>query len=160
MERLLSAALIAGCAAGAIALASVIGSRRSARRAVGETIHAVRASRARKAARAASAIVALALSASWPAPMGAIGALLALVSLALAVLSPEELERVCGTDGVRSGWESARYEDLVEWRLTGDHLRFRARGEWTAVDLPRASQELVRERLEARCAAAESRFRS
>ncbi len=42
--------------------------------------------------------------------------------------------------------------------MTGDHLRFKERGEWTAVDLPRALQPAVRARLVRLIPERENRF--
>jgi len=69
------------------------------------------------------------------------------VALAFTALRPAPGDRVCGTAGVRRGWYVRRWAELEEWRLTGDHLRFRLRGQWEAVPLPAARQPQMAERL-------------
>ncbi|HEV8111154.1 MAG TPA: hypothetical protein VGR31_00110 [Planctomycetota bacterium] len=81
-----------------------------------------------------------------------------LLAALLAWLSPGSADAVLGETGVRRGWFARRFEDLEEWRLTGDHLRFRRDGEWTSVPCPPAQHVRVREMLLAANAAAESRF--
>ena len=49
-------------------------------------------------------------------------------------------------------------EELEEWRLTGDHLRFRIGPTWLAVGLPAREHAGVRELLLERRPEAESRF--
>jgi hypothetical protein len=88
---------------------------------------------------------------------------LVLESLLLAVLivwvTPGFEDAVLGEYGVQRGWSSRRFEDLEEWRLAGDHLRFRLHGEWTSVPCPPAEQVGLRETLLAANAAGESRFK-
>ena len=78
---------------------------------------------------------------------------------ALALLSPGFGDAIAGEDGVRRGWHARGYGELEEWRLTGDHLRFRLFGEWTAVPLPPAAQTRVREKLVALVPDRESPFK-
>ena len=73
-------------------------------------------------------------------------------------LQPRPDDGAFGALGVRHGWSARRFEDLEEWRLTGDHLRFRLRGEWVAVDLPRGEHASVRALLSGKCGDRESRF--
>ena len=68
-------------------------------------------------------------------------------------------DAISGESGVQRGWYARRYEELEEWRLTGEHLRFRLSGEWTAVPLPAGEQPRIRELLTQVCPERESRFR-
>lgn len=143
-----------------LALAQVGRTRALERRVLGRPIHRARASK-----RGRRALVLLALLMAALAPVAAPDFALACVPLLagaalLLELSPRPDERACGAEGVRSGWELCALGELREWRLTGDHLRFRGRGEWSAVDLPRELHEAMRARLEAACPGRESRFAS
>jgi hypothetical protein len=80
------------------------------------------------------------------------------LSAAFMVLRPAFDERVCGSEGVRRGWWLVRFEDLEQWRLIGEHLRFQLFGEWDAVPLAPAHQAAVRERLVAAAPGRESAF--
>ena len=80
------------------------------------------------------------------------------VGLLVNLLRPRELDRVTGTEGVRAGWNSRRYEELEEWRITGDHLRFKLFDQWTAVPLVVDAQAPIRERLRACAPERESAF--
>jgi len=53
-------------------------------------------------------------------------------------------DALLGESGVQRGFESRRLDELEEWRLAGDHLRFRLRGEWTSVPCPPESQPQLR----------------
>lgn len=81
------------------------------------------------------------------------------LSLAAVVLARPAGGRACGARGVRSGSWSHAYGDLEEWRLTGDHLRFRVGAVWRAAALPRGLHPEVREVLVALVGERESRFR-
>jgi len=80
------------------------------------------------------------------------------LSVASVVLAQSQGGGACGTEGVRSGGWAHTYGDLDEWRLTGDHLRFRAGEVWRAVALPADMHEEVRVRLEELAGGRESRF--
>ena len=69
------------------------------------------------------------------------------VGLLINVLRPREFDRVTGTEGVRAGWNARRYEELEEWRITGDHLRFKLFDQWTAVPLSVDAQAPIHARL-------------
>ena len=71
---------------------------------------------------------------------------------------PGAKDATTGEAGVARGFEARRHEELEEWRLTGDHLRFRLHGEWTSSPCPRDDQPWLRARLEQACPARESRF--
>lgn len=81
------------------------------------------------------------------------------LGLVIGWLSPGSHDAVCGDAGVQRGWDARRFEDLEEWRLTGQHLRFRLAGEWTSVPCPPQEQPRVREKLLAVNGERESRFR-
>lgn len=99
----------------------------------------------------------------------AVGDLGVEVSLAFSVLSAAAVmllftsglrDTVFAEHGVRSGWFVRRFKDLEEWRLTGDHLRWKLFGEWQACEVPLAQQADLRARLEQLIPDRESRFRS
>lgn len=115
--------------------------------------------------------VALALSFSaaacfWFPGLGSADESLRLPALALLVggavvlrLSPRPEVRALGTSGVRSGWTCARFEQLVEWRLSGEHLRFRLEGRlWDSVEVAPERQAELRERLVQSAPDRESRY--
>jgi len=100
----------------------------------------------------------------WVLTLGALPALQVALLLVLSsgaiALSFSSADQVCGLDGVRSGAWAFRYSDLEEWRLTGEHLRFRSGGVWRAVMVPVALQGQLRTRLEEVSRDTESRFKS
>lgn len=102
------------------------------------------------------AALAVVLFAAPPATW--IFAVLLIASLGNLFLQPHWLDQVCGQEGVQNGWRSRSFEDLEEWRLTGDHLRFRLSGMWVAVPVPTPAHEEFRSLLEAKCPGKESRF--
>jgi hypothetical protein len=114
-------------------------------------------------ARRLALAIPLALVAGWALQSGllpATGTLLLVVpALCLVVAMPGRLDAILGEQGVARGFEARRFEDLEEWRLTGDHLRWKLHGEWTSSPCPAAEHDAWRRLLEARCGAAESRFR-
>jgi hypothetical protein len=79
-------------------------------------------------------------------------------ALLLAFVSPSTSTAVLGEFGVQRGWHARRFESLEEWRLTGDHLRFRLFGEWTAVPCPPERQVALRAKLLALVPERESPF--
>lgn len=105
----------------------------------------------------AAALVAVVLADWEPALQGVTAALLAAAAL-LTWLRPGAEERECGTEGVRHSWYVLGFSQVAEWRLTGEHLRFRLFGEWTAAPLPENEQPRVRQVLESVAADRESRF--
>lgn len=101
--------------------------------------------------RVALALVpAVAGGAAWVTLGGLPTLALATIAAVLVfnLLRPTAADRICGSEGVRRGWELRRFEELEEWRLIGEHLRFRLLGEWTAVPLDPSYHERVRARLE------------
>lgn len=77
---------------------------------------------------------------------------------AIQVYRPDFSDQICGDRGVRYGWYLRRFEDFEEWRLTGEHLRFRLFGIWRAVPLPPERHEAFRPLLEEKAPGRESRF--
>ena len=82
-----------------------------------------------------------------------------LLGILLVWITPGFHDAVLGELGVQRGWFARRFADLEEWRLTGDHLRFRLDGEWTAVPCPPAEQARIRAALLAVNPERESRFK-
>lgn len=82
-----------------------------------------------------------------------------LLGILLVWVTPGFHDAVLGELGVQRGWFARRFEALEEWRLAGDHLRFRLDGEWTSVPCPPAEQARIREILLAVNPAGESRFK-
>lgn len=81
-----------------------------------------------------------------------------LAALACLWLRPHAGDEVFGAEGVQRGWQARSFDELEEWRLTGDHLRFRIGPTWLAVGLPAREHAGVRELLLERRPEAESRF--
>lgn len=79
-------------------------------------------------------------------------------AMLLTWLTPGVDDRGCGEEGVYRGWYGRRYEDLEEWRLTGDHLRFKLHGTWTSVEVPAAKRAHIRTILQDSAPDRESRF--
>ena len=72
----------------------------------------------------------------------------ALGALAVALLVwwrlPSPKDATLGQNGVGRGFEGRAWSELEEWRLTGEHLRFRLHGEWTSAPCPVDDQPRVR----------------
>ncbi len=79
-------------------------------------------------------------------------------ALLLVHTTPGSNTAVLGLGGVQRGWHARRFESLEEWRLTGDHLRFRLYGEWTSVPCPPDHQAELRAKLVALVPERESPF--
>ncbi|MHC4377364.1 MAG: hypothetical protein ACYS26_12250 [Planctomycetota bacterium] len=105
----------------------------------------------------AAALVTVVLADWEPALQAVVGGLLVVAAL-LTWLRPSSDERECGTEGVRHSWYVIGFREVAEWRLTGEHLRFRLFGEWTAAPLPENEHPRVRQNLESVAADRESRF--
>lgn len=112
-------------------------------------------------------IVFLAAASFWLGPVDrASAATLRLPSLALLfggalvlLLGPDSTDRALGTSGVRSGWTTAGFGEFEEWRLVGEHLRFRLNGRlWDAVGAAPALHLELRAKLEQLAPARESRY--
>ncbi len=73
-------------------------------------------------------------------------------------ISPGFLDSWLGSRGVCVGFHARRFEELDEWRLIGDHLRWRLFGVWIASDVPKERHAALREKLERLAPDRESRF--
>ncbi len=134
---------------------------RTASARLGPTLHAEEPRslpRALRLALVAGAIAALA--ATWREQGDALAPGVALVGVlaALAILTPSSDSQRVGEHGVRRGFDVRRFEELEEWRLTGEHLRWRLDGEWTACRLPVEQHAAMRAKLVALNPTRESRF--
>jgi hypothetical protein len=114
--------------------------------------------RLRWAYLAAAALTAAWLLAANPG-VPVVPALSVLVLAALLVsLAPGSEDSLLGSHGVQHGWHARRFADLEEWRLTGDHLRWRLFDEWLAAHAPAELHAELRAQLTAANAGRESRF--
>lgn len=77
----------------------------------------------------------------------------------LTLLTPGLRDTALGEHGVRSSWYVRRFEELEEWRLTGEHLRWKLHGDWQAVAVPAERLDALRTTLETVAGDRESRFR-
>jgi hypothetical protein len=84
----------------------------------------------------------------------------ALLAAAALALSPSERDACVGERGVARGWDARTFPELEEWRLTGEHLRWRIGMRWMACHVPVAEHAALRERLAASCGERESQFRA
>lgn len=83
---------------------------------------------------------------------------LAILVLAPALLafSPGFQDSLWGAAGVQRGWHARRYGELEEWRLIGEHLRWKLRGQWLATHVPASEHAGLRTVLEAAAPGRES----
>lgn len=72
---------------------------------------------------------------------------LLLLALPIVLLSPGSEDALLGEQGVQRGFYTRHFHELEEWRLTGDHLRYRLFGEWTSAPCPAQDQPRLRELL-------------
>lgn len=147
----LAALILAPVIAGALAL------RASASARVGSPLHRSPRSRPRYAELVLLALLAILVVLVGDAPTASALTVLALAAL-LLLASPTADEGVLGEQGVRSGWHAARYGELDEWRLTGEHLRWRLGPTWRSVPLPPESHAGLRARLAELAPGRESKF--
>jgi hypothetical protein len=159
LQSTLAAQLMATALAQGGALVFVLAWNARARRRTGASLHVVRRRRrVRLALLAGVAVLGLLVSTGVvEVPLAPALAVLGLTAALLAV-QPGFSDSRCGEEGVQVGWHARRYEVLDEWRLTGDHLRWKLRGTWVACDLPSARQPELRERLERLAPGRESPF--
>jgi|SRR5688572_11965910 len=135
----------------AAALLFVLAWNARASQCTGRTIHAVRRRMAwRYALLAGIALLGLVcILADAPVLEGKLPAAAVLgLSAALIALQPGFADSRCGERGVQIGWNARRYQELPEWHLRGEHLRWRQGQNWVACDLPVAEHAAVRARLE------------
>lgn len=139
-------ALSAGLASLGLAVVLVWNAANRAR--VGRVRLRVRPRRRWRAVILALALAAAIAAAAAAPPARELGSLLAAaVSIALLGLAPGFLDSVYGDDGVQRGWEARRFGELEAWRLIGEHLRWRLRGDWVATEVPPQEHAALRERL-------------
>ena len=103
----------------------------------------------RKILRIAIAAVAVAVLVAGAVPRPPALSVLALAML-LSFLYPSNRDSAVGEDGVRSGWHARRFGEIEEWRLIGEHLRWRLRGEWVSCVVPVEHHAELRARLDPR----------
>lgn len=144
----------------ACAVLAVAWLRRGRTRTVGEPLARQRASRVwLRVVWTVNAAALAAIVVNWEAlPSSAALTLLALES-ALVSLSPLAHDADIGARGVRYGWSARAFADLEEWRLTGEHLRWKLRGEWVACHVAPEHHAALRERLRQSCPERESAFK-
>jgi hypothetical protein len=129
------------------------------KRTVGAPKVAGRPGRRLRALYHAAAVLAAALAffGGLAVPLAPACAVLAL-GVVLVALAPGEQDSTLGSAGVQHGWHARRFAELEEWRLTGDHLRWRLFGEWVATEAPAALHGELRALLVAANPGGESRF--
>jgi hypothetical protein len=152
----LAAALVMLSAA--VVAAAVVLARE--RKLAGRQVHSERPGRARRAVALTAAAVAFAavVARTGDGPAALAIAVLALAA-ALFAFAPSLHDSVLGENGVRRGWHVRSFAELEEWRLTGDHLRWKLHGEWQACRVPRERSDALRRRLCELCPTRESAFK-
>jgi ABC-type branched-subunit amino acid transport system permease subunit len=130
------------------------------RRFAGRQVHSEKPGRARRALAVTAAAVAFAIIVV-DARDGQAALAIAVLALAAALFAfaPSLHDSVLGENGVRGGWHVRSFAELEEWRLTGDHLRWKLHGEWQACRVPRERFAELRQRLSELCPARESAFK-
>jgi hypothetical protein len=145
----LSIFLVVWVALGA-GIAAAVSVRRQANLYVGEDLHRESSAGVVQARIAALAGVGLALSFALAA--GELPLALSLPTLALTVLllwlSPSAATGRIGRFGVQRAWDVHGYNELQEWRLAGEHFRFRVDDRWFAVALPASKHAQLEAELE------------
>lgn len=145
----------------ALALCFVLAWNARIRKRTGPSIHAVRRRMGwRYAFLAGIALLGLmCLLTDVPLPEAKLPAAAVLAfAAALLAVQPSFADSRCGESGVQVGWHARRFDELVEWRLTGDHLRWRLGSNWIACNLPVNEHARLRERLERLAPGRESPF--
>ena len=153
-------ALLAASAALSVAGAAVVGALRwSARGRICAVRHLQRSSsRHLSATLLLVALAAAAVASQWEHLNGPLALAALAGAAATAWWSPSSRDSALGESGVRRGWHARRFEELEEWRLTGEHLRWKLLGEWQASPAPPDEHAELRAKLEQRCPGRESRF--
>lgn len=135
-----------------------VGVRLQIRAVIGQARHATySARRMRLALTLATVVASIALleldsAARLPAALVLVG------GLAITWVRPGFDDHVFGSEGVRRGWFARRFADVEEWRLTGEHLRWRLYGVWLATEVPAEHHAELRAQLEELVPDRESRF--
>jgi hypothetical protein len=145
-----------------VGLALALRLRLAERRVIGEVVGVERGGRLGRWATSALLVAAAAVVLTQAGEGGPQGRAPELGLLAGALLftwlRPAAGDRVCGTTGVRHGWDLRTFAQLEEWRLLNEHLRFRLYGEWSAAPLPTSRHGEFRGVLVAVAAERESGF--
>lgn len=146
---------------GVLALARTIAVLRTAAVRLGPTLFAEEPRsllRALRLALVAAAAIGLGLTWDPNAPgLFAACALLA-VAAALAYVTPTAASQRYCEHGVRRGFDARRFEELEEWRLAGEHLRWKLDGEWISCRVPTELHAELRAKLAKLNPERESRF--
>ena len=97
---------------------------------------------------------------AWADPWGRSpqGLALGLLAVWLIASSPGFQDSVWGEEGVQRGWYARRYAELEQWRLVGEHLRWKLFGVWVSTDVPSSEHAALRRKLEAQAPGRESRL--
>lgn len=146
---------------GLLALARTIGVLRAAERRLGPTLFAEEPRSLMRALRlglVAAAALALALTWEAGAPGAYASSVLLVVAATLAYVTPTSASQRYCEHGVRRGFDARRFEELEEWRLAGEHLRWKLDGEWVSCRVPTALHAELRTKLAALNPERESRF--
>ena len=107
---------------------------------------------------AITAALAVALVSASELPLALSLPTLALTA-ALSLVRPSAGDVVVGRFGVRRGWGVHGLNELQEWRLTGEHFRFRVHDRWFAVPLPPSKHGPFESELELRAPDRRSPYR-
>lgn len=119
--------------AGAVAFSDLWRARNS--RKVGRVLLRVRPRRLRWLLRGGLALLAASVLVLGGLPRLPAVSVLALSGV-LSFFYPGNRDSVLGESGVQAGWYARRFSEIEEWRLAGQHLRWRLRGEWVACAAP------------------------
>jgi hypothetical protein len=157
----LQAALYLALGLGIAALGFAVVARRRASARVGRVLCAQHPRSFAGVVRWACALAALALlGLNWEESAEAALPTAALLGVVFALLAatPAPNRQLCGDRGVARGFDARSFEQLEEWRLAGDHLRWKLEGEWTACHAPAPLHVELRALLVKACPDRESRF--
>jgi hypothetical protein len=133
-----------------IGIAAAVTVRRQATLYVGEVLH--RESPAAVTQFRIAALVGVGAALSCALASGELSLGLSLPTLALTTLLiwllPVAAAGQIGRFGVQKGWAVHGHNELQEWRLTGEHFRFRVDDRWFALALPASRHALLEAELE------------
>jgi hypothetical protein len=119
-------------------------------RKIGKVLFLARPRRLRSFARGGLFLIAACVLVSGSLPRLPAVSVLALSGL-LSFLYPARRDSVLGESGVQAGWYARGFSEIEEWRLVGQHLRWRLRGEWVASVAPLELHERLRALLDPEC---------
>jgi len=159
MESATQGAIVLACALTAAALVATLVLRAKARQRVGRVIAFESPRDFGQALRWAWIVASLVVvGAQWSADPTPLTLVLIGLAAFLAAATPGVDAQFCGERGVVRGWHARAFADLEEWRLAGEHLRWKLHGEWQACRVPPQLHADLRERLKAACPDRESPF--